>query len=100
MKLYVCWGTFQTPRPGGHPCANAHAAVKDAGWEPEVIRTYGWAALPELMNPGRRPVRELTGQDWVPVLVTDDDEVIRESKAIVQWAKENPAAGADKTSST
>ncbi len=30
MKLYVCWGTFQTPRPGGHPCANAHEALKEA----------------------------------------------------------------------
>ena len=19
MKLYVCWGTFHNPRPGGHP---------------------------------------------------------------------------------
>ena len=31
MKLYVCWGTFQTPRPGGHPCPNAHEALTDAG---------------------------------------------------------------------
>jgi glutathione S-transferase len=51
------------------------------------------------MNPGRRPVRELTGQNWVPVLVTDDGEVVRESQAIVDWARDNPAAGADKTSS-
>ena len=100
MKLYVCWGTFQTPRPDGHPCANAHTALKDAGWEPEVIRTYGWAVLPEFMNPGRRPVRELTGDDWVPVLVTDDGEVVRESKTIVQWANDNPATASDKTSST
>ncbi|MEA2330957.1 MAG: hypothetical protein QOH58_1095, partial [Thermoleophilaceae bacterium] len=34
MELYVCWGTFQTPRPGGHPCGNAHAALKEAGWDP------------------------------------------------------------------
>ena len=24
MKLYICWGTFQTLRPGGHPCRNAY----------------------------------------------------------------------------
>ena len=45
MKLYVCWGTFQTPRPSGHPCHNAHEALKQAGWDPEVQKTYGWAAL-------------------------------------------------------
>ena len=32
MKLYVCYGTFNTPRPGGHPCANAYHALTDAGW--------------------------------------------------------------------
>jgi glutathione S-transferase len=37
-------------------------------------------------------VRELTGQNWVPVLVTDAGEVIRDSKAIVAWARANPAA--------
>jgi hypothetical protein len=98
VKLYVCWGTFQTPRPGGHPCGNAHSALKEAGWDPEVIRTYGWAVLPGFMNPGRRPVRELTGEEWVPVLVTDEGEVIQDSKQIVQWAKDNPATASDKTS--
>ena len=24
----MCWGTFPTPRPGGHPCANAYSALK------------------------------------------------------------------------
>jgi len=33
----------------------------------------------------------------VPVLVTDDGEVIQESDAIVAWAQENPAAGARPT---
>jgi hypothetical protein len=95
MKLYVCWGTAKTPRPGGHPCGNAYEALKEAGWDPDVQKTYGWAALGNALNPRRRPVRELTGQNWVPVLVTDDGEVIQESKRIVEWAKANPAAGAE-----
>ena len=97
MKLYVCWGTFQTPRPGGHPCHNAADALKEAGWNPEVQRTYGWGALGTAMNPTRKPVRDLTGQNWVPVLVTDDDEVIQGWKEIVTWAKANPAASAEAT---
>jgi Glutathione S-transferase, N-terminal domain len=98
MKLYVCWGTFQTPRPGGHPCANAHTALKEAGWEPEVQRTYGWGLLGTALNPTRKPVRDLTGQNWVPVLVTDGDEVIQGSKEIVDWAKANPASSGRQSS--
>lgn len=90
MKLYVCWGTFPTPRPGGHPCGNAYEALRDAGHEPEVIKAYGLAPLPDLTS-GRREVKRLTGKSWVPVLVTDDGEIINESKAIVSWAEANPA---------
>lgn len=90
MKLYVCWGTFQTPRPGGHPCGNAYDALRDAGHDPEVIKAYGLAPLPDLTS-GRREVKRLTGKSWVPVLVTDDGEIINESKAIVAWAEANPA---------
>jgi Glutathione S-transferase, N-terminal domain len=95
MELYVCWGTFWTPRPGGHPCHNAHEALSEAGWHPQVKKTYGLGPLPDALTPTRRTVRELTGQNWVPVLVTDDGEVIRDSKNIVAWAKANPATGAE-----
>ena len=94
MKLYVCYGTFTTtPRPGGHPCGNAHRALKEAGHEPEVIKSYGLAALPEFLNKtrGRQEVKELTGDFTVPVLVTDSGEVVRESKDIVVWAEAHPA---------
>ena len=94
MKLYVCWGTFGSPRPGGHPCANAYIALKEAGHDPEVVKSYGWSLLPDFMNAtaGRREAKKLTGKTTVPVLVTDDDEVISDSKDIVAWAKEHPAA--------
>lgn len=94
MKLYVCWGTFQTPRPGGHPCANAYTALRDAGHDPEVIKVYGSGLGPRFLHwvtSGRREVEELTGQHTVPVLITDDGEAIRESQRIVEWARENPA---------
>jgi hypothetical protein len=98
MKLYVCWGTFQAPwRPGGHPCRNAYQALTEAGWEPDVERVYGWAVLPDVLNPMRGKIRELTGDNWVPVLVTDDDEVIQGSDKIVAWALDNPASGADRS---
>lgn len=102
MKLYVCWGTWagSTPRPfrraDSHPCGTAHEALKGAGHDPEVVRCFGWAELPVLFNltPGRRKVKRLTGESWVPVLVLDDGEVIKDSKSIVAWARDNPAEGA------
>ena len=95
MKLYVCWGTFWTPRPGGHPCANAYGALRDAGHDPEVVKVQGLGLGPRalnLMTDGRREVEDLTGQRMVPVLVTDGGEVINDSKRIIAWAEANPAA--------
>lgn len=94
MKLYVCYGTFPTPRPGGHPCKTAHDALRAAGHEPEVVRAYGLGPLPDALNgPRRMEVKRLTGQTWVPALVLDDGTAINESAAIVAWAEANPAAG-------
>ena len=94
MRLYVCWGTFKlAPRPGGHPCGRAYHALKDAGHDPEVVKSYGLALLPDALNQtrGRREVKELTGESWVPVLVTDTDEVISGSREIEAWAQAHPA---------
>jgi glutathione S-transferase len=97
MELYVCWGTFPAPwRPGGHPCRNAYEALREAGWDPEVKKSYGLCPVPDALTPQRKKVRELTGQNWVPVLVTDDGEVIQDSKKIVEWAKANPAVASDR----
>jgi hypothetical protein len=97
MKLYVCYGTFQTPRPGGHPCGNAYDALREAGHEPEVIKSYGLTILPDKpfnQTHGRKEAKRLTGKSTVPVLVTDDGEVVADSKNIVDWAKKNPAGAA------
>jgi hypothetical protein len=98
MKLYICYGTFPVPaRPGGHPCQNAHHALKEAGHDPELIRSYGLAILPKWLNQtrGRREVRRLTGSSWVPALVLDDGTAIGGSHEIMAWAKANPAAQAN-----
>jgi glutathione S-transferase-like protein len=94
MKLYVCWGTFRSPRPGGHPCGNAYRALRAAGHDPEVVKSYGLGLLPDALNQtaGRKEVKRLTGDSWVPVLVTDDGEVVKDSRKIAEWARQNPAA--------
>jgi hypothetical protein len=92
MKLYVCWTTTQLPRPPrGHPCHNAHKALRDAGHDPEVVMVHGLGIGPvKWMTEGRREVERLTGQPAVPVLVTDEGEAIHDSRKIVEWAKAHP----------
>lgn len=95
MKLYVCYGTFtKAPRPGGHPCGNAHRALREAGHDPEVIRSYGLGGLPDFLNRtrGRQEVNRLTGEYWVPALVLDDGDVVAGSDKIIAWAEAHPAA--------
>ena len=95
MKLYVCYGTWRAaPRPGGHPCGKAYAALGEAGHHPEVVKSYGLGILPEALNQtaGRKRAKELTGSTTVPVLELDDGTAVGGSDAIVAWARANPAA--------
>jgi glutathione S-transferase len=54
-----------------------------------VVKVYGLAPLPDLTR-GRREVKRLTGESFVPVLVLDDGEVITDSRSIAAWARDNP----------
>ncbi len=96
MKLYVCYGTWKrAPRSGGlHPCGRAYHALREAGYEPEVIKSYGLGVAPDAIfnrTEGRKEAKRLTGKSVVPVLVTDDGEVISDSYKIAEWAEKNPA---------
>jgi len=105
MKLYVCWGTFPVPwprtgqswRPGNHPCKVANDALEAAGHSFEIVKTYGLASLPDVSS-GRREVKRLTGESFVPILALDDGEVIAGSQNIAAWARDNPG-GAEGPSS-
>ncbi len=89
MKLYVCWGTHREPFHE-HPCRAAHQALLAAGHEPEVIKVRGLGVGPRFLRwttDGRREVEQLSGQKVVPVLVTDEGDVIVESRPIIEWAQ-------------
>jgi glutathione S-transferase len=96
MKLYVCWTTLQTPRPPrGHPCHNAHKALREAGYDPQVVKVRGIGIGPRFLHwvtEGRKEVERISGQRAVPVLVTDSGEVISDSARIAEWAERNPAS--------
>ena len=97
VKLYVCWGTFQTPRPpDGHPCHNAYQALRMAGHDPEVVKVRGLGIGPRFMHvttEGRKEVEELTGQRDGP---GPGHRRRRgrsgDSRRIIEWAEANPAA--------
>ena len=94
MRLYVCYGTWTFGRAvHPHPCGEAHEALIDAGYVPEVVHALGLGPLPAWINDRtpRREVKELTGEYWVPALVTDAGEAIRGSRRIIEWARAHPA---------
>jgi glutaredoxin len=96
MKLIVCWGTFPSPRPGGHPCRNAYEALREAGHDPELVKAYGLTLLPDALanrSWGRREARRRTGSSTVPVLILDDDTTVSGSREIAEWAGAHPASG-------
>ncbi|HET9103285.1 MAG TPA: hypothetical protein VFN55_08010 [Solirubrobacteraceae bacterium] len=95
MRLYVCYGTWTAGKPlHPHPCGEAHQALVKAGHRPQITRAYGLGLLPKGFNdlfPGRRAVREATGNSWVPLLVLDDGTTIQGSQKIIGWAHDHPA---------
>ena len=104
MRLFVCWDT-RTHHPifGDHPCGQAHEALINAGYEPEVVKARGWTVLPDALNnsAGRREVRKLSGgNDEVPAVVLDSGEFIQGSGEIIEWAAANPAASSAAASSS
>lgn len=97
MKLYVCYGTWKYAlRSGGmHPCGRAYHALREAGHDPEVIKSYGLGFLPDKpfnQTEGRQEAKRLTGKPRIPLLVTDDGEVVYDSYKIAEWAEKNPAS--------
>jgi glutathione S-transferase len=97
MKLYTC--------PAGkhgandlmlikHPCGRAAKALDQAGHAYELQSVGGFKGLPWTRRGKREEIRDLTGQEDVPVLVLDDGEAIAGTSAIVAWAKDHPAASA------
>jgi glutathione S-transferase len=80
-------------RPAAHPCKRASDALVEAGHSPDVVKVYSFGHLPDVTS-GRREVKRLTGESYVPVLVLDNGEVIADSDNIVAWAQDNPAGGA------
>ena len=91
MILYTC-GVKNIGGWMGHPCAKAANALKQAGYDYELKTVKGFKNIPGTNKPEyREGIRQLSGQDLVPILVLDNGDVISDSGEIVKWAKANPA---------
>ena len=90
LTLYVC--SHDDGPPGGHPCRRAQRALRDAGHDFEKIifdkgHPFG------LFTTGRRPeLKEMSGQEKLPVLKLPDGSTVNGGASIVAWATANAPA--------
>jgi glutathione S-transferase len=91
LKLYVCH--VDDGGPGPHACRRAQRALSDAGHEFEKA-IYGKGHPFGLFTKGKRPdLKEMSGQEMLPVLQLPDGTTVNGGSNIVNWAKANtPAA--------
>lgn len=76
-----------------HPCAKAGKALEDAGHDIEK-NIWGKGKPFGIGTEGSRPeLKELSGQEKLPVLELEDGTTIAGSKEIIAWAKANSPAG-------
>jgi len=95
LTLFVCH--LNEGGPPVHPCRLAHQALRKHGHEyrTEVFdrnRPFG------LFTSGRRPeLKEMSGQEKLPVLRLPDGSTVNGSRSIVRWARETAPQRADTT---
>ncbi len=94
MDLYTCPArTHGANAPiVKHPCGVAAEALDKAGHTYNVKVVGGFKNVPFSRRGKRDEIRELTGQEDVPVLVLDDGSTINGSGAIVEWATAHSAS--------
>jgi glutathione S-transferase len=77
IRLHHC--SFTWARVPGHPCANVRGALDKANVDYELV------THPLFPRSKRTALRELTGQDRLPVIQFEDGSILREeSKAMVE----------------
>ena len=91
MLLYTC-GQKDHAAGLGHPCGRAAKALRDAGYDFDIETVGGYRLLPWTRRGERDKIREISGQEDVPVLVTDGGEVVSGTGTIVRLGEGASAA--------
>ena len=90
LTLYVCHIDDGGPKP--HACRRAHEALREAGHDYETV-VFAKGHRFGLFTKGRRPeLKEMSGQEQLPVLRLPDGTTVNRSAAIIAWAKANAPA--------
>jgi hypothetical protein len=93
LTLYVC---HMDDKVGSlHPCAAAQRALRAAGHDFEKV-IYGKGKPFGLFTTGTRPeLKEMSGQEKLPVLKLADGSTVNGGAQVAAWAKANaPTAAA------
>jgi hypothetical protein len=92
LTLYVC--SVDDGGPGPHACKRAQRALRAAGHDFEKV-IYGKGIPFGLFTTGRRPdLKEMSGQEKLPVLKLPDGSTVNGGGNIVAWAQTNAPATA------
>lgn len=84
--LYVCQGDDKGAPL--HPCGRVQKALRDAGIEyDKVIAAHG-SPIPFLRKGSREELRAATGDEKLPALKLPDGTVLKHSRAIIAWVKQ------------
>jgi glutathione S-transferase len=91
LTLYVCHIDEGGPSP--HACKRAQRALRSAGHDFEKI--IAGRGIPfGLFTTGRRPqLKQLSGQEKLPVLQLPDGTTVSGSANIIAWARDHAPAG-------
>jgi hypothetical protein len=88
--LYVCHGDDGGPRI--HPCRRVQEAMRAAGIEYEKVIGGHGNPIPFLRKGPREELRAATGDTKLPTLKLPDGTVLKHSRAILSWAREQQGA--------
>ncbi len=92
LTLYVCHVDQGGPKP--HACRKAHEALTEAGHDYDKV-VFDKGRPLGLFTKGKRPdLKEMSGQEKLPVLALPDGQTIAGGKNIVEWARQNAPVAA------
>src|ERR1700735_928160 len=90
--LFVCHGDETGPKM--HPCRRVQEALSAAGIEYEKVIGGHGNPIPFLRKGSRDQVEAATGDTRLPSMVLPDGTVMKHSREILNWIKQQPQSNA------
>jgi hypothetical protein len=86
--LFVCHGDEHSPAM--HPCGRVQRALHEANIEYDKVIAGHGSPFPFLRKGSRDDLRDATGDTKLPTMKLPDGTVLKHSKAILSWIKQQP----------